>query len=239
MMIHLKKSLRVVPLGIAYDNFDKGHKTIYINSGEPILPFHNKEWETEGEWKNEFKEVLFDKMLPLAPQFHSDDIEGWKFILTNYYQTPDWNSANTIEKLNKLAPVSAKEKLPSGHFPLKKERLFRNWILSLLLLLPAIAGYVLNGLFYIPSRTFAKAKTKGTIFFDSVFFGSVILLYPIYWLIAGIILSFTIPYGWIWFIAAPLSAWFAIEWNYNISSLVNYFRTSGEQKELLKNFFSA
>lgn|GEM_PF-2688102 len=235
---HLMRSLKVLPLGITYDNFEKGHKTIYINSGEPILPFHNKEWETEGEWKKEFKEVLYDKMLPLAPQLHSADIKGWKFILTNYYQTPNWNSSNTIEKLNKLATIPAKENLPSGHLPLKQERLLRNWILSLLLFPPAIAGYALNGLFYIPFRSFAKAKTKGTIFFDSVFFGSVILLYPIYWLIVGIILSIAIPYGWICFIAAPLSAWFAIEWNYNISSLLNYIRASGKQKELLKNFFS-
>src|SRR4030095_15145898 len=70
---YLSKSLKVVPLGITYCNFETGHKTIYVHSRESIAPFLGKEWETEGEWKKEFKEELFDRMLPLAPQLSADD----------------------------------------------------------------------------------------------------------------------------------------------------------------------
>ena len=239
---YLSKSLKVLPLGITYCNFETGHKTIYVHSRESIAPFLGKEWETEGEWKKEFKEELFDCMLPLAPQLSTENknaIDRWKFILTNYYQSPNWKTSNTIEELNKLASNSTKLNLPSDHFPLTYNRRTLNLLLSIILLPFAIAGYLLNGLFFFPLRAFARAKTKGTIFFDSVFIGALLLLYPMYWLLIGAVLSFTIPFGWLWFIAAPITAWLAIEWNYNISSLLNYFSASSEQKQLAKDLLGA
>ncbi len=81
--------------------------------------------------------------------------------------------------------------------------------------LPAMAGYILNILCYLPIKEFLKKKTRGTVFFDSVLFGSLLFLYPIYVLLVCILLCELHVYIAIialFFFLFPLSAWCAVQW---------------------------
>jgi 1-acyl-sn-glycerol-3-phosphate acyltransferase len=49
--------------------------------------------------------------------------------------------------------------------------------------------YVLNFPIYFLSQCISKKFTKGTVFFDSITFASMIFLLPVYWLILGIIIK--------------------------------------------------
>lgn len=83
------------------------------------------------------------------------------------------------------------------------------------LCLPAMAGFILH----IPLYTFLKKairkKTAGTVFFDSVLFGSLLILYPLYLMLAAIFFCLMQMPALLLFcilLAHPLTAWCAVWW---------------------------
>jgi 1-acyl-sn-glycerol-3-phosphate acyltransferase len=78
------------------------------------------------------------------------------------------------------------------------------------LLIPAAIGYILHGPLYFLLKTIISRKTKGTVFYDSVLFGALLVLYPVYLvLVAAVLAALKLPF--FWFLALvifhPLSAW--------------------------------
>lgn len=86
---------------------------------------------------------------------------------------------------------------------------FRSSFLALLTLLPATIGMVINFPFYALIKRIAKNKTAGTVYYDGVLFGLLVLLYPVYTLALALLFLFLTGSPWCWglFIAAPFSAW--------------------------------
>jgi 1-acyl-sn-glycerol-3-phosphate acyltransferase len=100
--------------------------------------------------------------------------------------------------INKLIDVPSAEK--------KKSKMF---------FLPAITGEILHIVFYRSIKNFVKKKTKGTVFFDSVLFGCLLILYPIYVLLVCLsllLLHVHIAIIIVVFLLFPLSAWSANRW---------------------------
>ncbi len=88
-------------------------------------------------------------------------------------------------------------------------------IKKILLWLPGIIGHTLHLPLYVAVRKLVKKKTKGTVFFDSVLFGALLLLYPLYILLMGALLwliHIPIVIIIIILIIHPLSAWCAVRW---------------------------
>ncbi|WP_026770459.1 1-acyl-sn-glycerol-3-phosphate acyltransferase [Asinibacterium sp. OR53] len=56
-------------------------------------------------------------------------------------------------------------------------------IIVTLLFIPAMAAYILHIPLYLPLSSFIRHKTKDTVFYDSVLFVALLLLYPVYWLL--------------------------------------------------------
>jgi 1-acyl-sn-glycerol-3-phosphate acyltransferase len=86
---------------------------------------------------------------------------------------------------------------------------------KLLLLFPGIIGYCLHFPFYFPIRSLIRKKTKGSIFYDSVLFGVLLILYPLYvllicWLIHFLAIPFFIIV--LIFFLCPVLAWSAVQW---------------------------
>jgi 1-acyl-sn-glycerol-3-phosphate acyltransferase len=84
-----------------------------------------------------------------------------------------------------------------------------------LLFLPGIIGYCLHFPLYFPIRSVIRKKTKGTIFFDSVLFGVLLILYPLYTLLICWLLYFlAVPFFLIVliFFLYPVLAWCAVQW---------------------------
>lgn len=60
-------------------------------------------------------------------------------------------------------------------------------LLKIIFALPALAGYIFQYWFYGLLYRFAKKKTVGTVFFDSVLFGLLMLIYPFFVLIVTLL----------------------------------------------------
>lgn len=84
-----------------------------------------------------------------------------------------------------------------------------------LLLLPAITGYFLHILLYTILKKFLCRKTRGTVFFDSVLFGTLLFLYPLYLIFLSLLLlllHLPTTYIIVIFIFHPALAWCAVQW---------------------------
>ena len=159
-----KPGLQILPLGIAYNSFDRFGKTINIHIGEPLPVGLFFPFEQEAKNIREFNMVLHNE------------------IEKNIYIPSD----DAILGIKKI-----------------------------LLWLPGITGYALHLPLYIAVRKLIKRKTKGTVFFDSVLFGALLLLYPLYLLLMGLLLwliQIPIILISIILIIHPLTAWCAVRW---------------------------
>jgi 1-acyl-sn-glycerol-3-phosphate acyltransferase len=104
--------------------------------------------------------------------------------------------------LNKLVIQSAE----------KEVTLFKNYKSTkkkIVLAIPALIGFILNRGIYIVLKNVAHKKTKNTVFYDSVLYGLLLLLYPIIVVIittiVGIVFNFYTAL--LLFVTFPLSAW--------------------------------
>lgn len=71
--------------------------------------------------------------------------------------------------------------------------------------MPAALGYVIHILPYILIRNIISQKTKGTVFYDSVLFAVLLLIYPPYLLLVGLCLFYCgVPFPYIFAILAIL-----------------------------------
>lgn len=88
------------------------------------------------------------------------------------------------------------------------------------LFFPALAGYLLHAPIYYPLRNIIRKKTNGTVFYDSVLLGSLLLLYPFYLLLLSLLLAVfgaSLPLILLIFLLHPILAWFTVGCKENIS----------------------
>lgn len=83
--------------------------------------------------------------------------------------------------------------------------------------LPAMVGKLIHAPLYYPLKKMIRKTTRGTVFYDSVLFGSLLLLYPLYLLLIAVLLSLFLPLPLVFlsFIFLPLLAWLAVRYNRN------------------------
>jgi hypothetical protein len=110
-----------------------------------------------------------------------------------------------------------------------------NLMMSLLLLLPAISGLLLHAPLYLPVKKIIRQKTKGSVFYDSALFLTLVLTYPVYWLILNIILEPMIKNPWIRiiFLFMPMLAWIFIYWHECFRRVKNYLRLPAAERRIL------
>ncbi len=87
---------------------------------------------------------------------------------------------------------------------------------SNILKLLALPGLLLNTCLYTPVKNWIAVKTKGTVFFDSVLFGMLLVIYPCYLLLLGIILAYLSTPPLLIFcilLCFPLLAWLRVKIN--------------------------
>ena len=78
-------------------------------------------------------------------------------------------------------------------------------------LLPlAAVGFVLHGWYYAALKRLVRRRTKGTVFYDSVLFGLLLLTYPLFVLLFSIMVVVVVSgsaWGWLALGVLPVSAW--------------------------------
>ena len=112
--------------------------------------------------------------------------------------------------------------------------------LAILVLSPfAISGWLLNAPLYYPLRNFVTKKTTGTVFYDSVMFGSLMLSYPIYYLVINLLGILVFDHWYVWFglAVSPLLGWSLPLYKQCIEKVVHFLSLTREEKMKLKIIF--
>lgn len=88
----------------------------------------------------------------------------------------------------------------------KKEN---NTVAKSLLALPALIGWILHKPFYLLWRKFIESKTRNSVFFDSILFGSLLIVYPLLVLLITItaVAITQQPLYALLFVLLPFTAW--------------------------------
>jgi hypothetical protein len=228
----LVNTLRIVPLGLTYNDYEHPGKTLIVQAGEIFypgkLPFNTH----TGEWKHGFNEVLFERMKPLVPEMTSANTAGialWQTLLTQYSSKFDCvtgmarlhHTAAELSDPGFRSPFTTK--LIRSYYSENKTAFAADILLVVIFFIPALIGYTLNGAFYFPLRRLVCTKTKGTIFYDSLLFGLITTLYPVYILLMSLVLWLTTPVPfWAGMIVIPVTAWISEQWHIRLLKVRNY-----------------
>ena len=89
----------------------------------------------------------------------------------------------------------------------------------------AYLGKLLHLPIYRPIQLYVQHKTKGTVFYDSVLFGLLFLLYPVYLLLIAFVLNainFSVVSIFVFLILHPITAYFATIYKVNKISEVDH-----------------
>lgn len=101
--------------------------------------------------------------------------------------------------------------IKSADKPTQRELLERNplLIIKILLLIPAILGYLLNAPLYLPIKNFILKKANETGHFDSIMMGLLIAIYPFYLLLITLTLYFITGnnLSFLLLLIIPFTAW--------------------------------
>ncbi|PWU03340.1 MAG: hypothetical protein C5B52_03350 [Bacteroidetes bacterium] len=147
-------------------------------------------------------------------------ISSWQKLIT--YHNNDINSLHKVGFLlsgfginpnnHPVQHESSKIILEALH---NKTQRMKNLTIFILLIPFALAGILLNGIFYFPLRTWIKKITEGSIFLDSVSFGIMSFLFPVFSILESILFNYLFGIHFVfWLIAIPLSAWLLLECRY-------------------------
>ncbi len=118
------------------------------------------------------------------------------------------NEANFYKEFNqqltaRLSPLVLDELHPA----LNKKK--TDYLLKLMLVPPALVGFILHKPLYLLLSRLVKNKTQGTVFFDSVLFASLLLVYPLLVLLVTVLLVLVTGNHlyWLVFFFLPFTAW--------------------------------
>lgn len=164
------ENMVIVPIGLTYEHFDGGGKSVVMRFGEPIARTNNTNNESGAAFVKWLNTTLSDKLKTLAyvnPELNvqSDDhkqlLQNWRYA--------EQHNLNVLDTLKQPHPANYLHKTP---------------------LLPSTFHKALITLpHYWMMQRVGKLFTSGTIFYDSILFVLLVLLMPFYigsivWLIA-------------------------------------------------------
>ncbi len=233
--------MRVLPVSLNYNSFTTLGKTILIHFGEMISKNDLPPFHSDAEKMHRFNGLLAARLS--AGMMQSDSNPHLiQVLISNSRQlsVPDL-------KLVQAGLVSAKEPYPFQKLKIPgataddQASLSLNLLLSLILLVPAMAGWILHAPLYFPLKKVVEKMTKGSVYFDSFLFVALLLSYPVYWLIINIIFQPLIKSEWLHLLVffMPLMAWICIYWWQSFQCLRNYFMLSRNERRILHDTLNA
>ena len=121
-----------------------------------------------------------------------------------------YNRFNELLKERLLKNIVVKDDLNDIPVILKNKSL----LLAVMLAVPAFTGYIVHWPFYKIVNNYVRKKTEGTVFYDSVLFGMMLVLYPLFVLIIAVIfvLATKQPLCWMLLLSLPFTAWCYSMW---------------------------
>ncbi len=176
--------LQILPMGITYSDYNGFGKKVFVEISAPFAKENFDEIAEDGKAIVSFNEKLYKQISDLTIDVNNNNEQAIKNILIQSDSATD------------------------ARFKLLNQTYFNKKMLPLVLLMPAVIGLIFHAPLYIPIKTFVNNKTKETVFFDSVLFGLLLIIYPFYLLL--IVSIFYLCTGSLWsllvFFILPLCA---------------------------------
>lgn len=167
---------RVQPVSINYNSFTKFGKQIIIHFGEIISKEDIVLTANEGEKIQQFNSLL-TKCLINGMLLANDNEPLVQTLIAKHKQLIH-SSDTAIANLQHLQANYQLVNLPKTN---------TNILLKILLLIPAVTGFLLHAALYFTIKKLVQHFTKGSVFYDSVLFGLLLILYPFYYVLANIL----------------------------------------------------
>lgn len=172
---------RVQPVSINYNSFTEFGKQVIIHFDEMISKQDVVFTTNEGEKIQQFNSLLTKRLI--NGMLLADGNENLVQTLIAKHKKFIHSPATAIADLRGLQANYQLTTLPKTNNQL---------LLKILLLLPAVIGFLLHAALYFPIKKIVQKKTKGSVFYDSVSFGLLLILYPFYYLLVNVLVfSFT------------------------------------------------
>lgn len=165
------KTFRVLPVGITYDDFDRIGKKAFLMVGAPLSnPADATAPRALTEFNDRLRESLTELMIRVPEQ--PDAVRLFRELIEAMRtEMPVVQEARLIQEVID-SDMTLHEKLS----PRREKRVRKRWRLAPF----AFTGWILHAPLYYPLRAVAQGSTKGTVFYDSVFFGLLFFSYPVY-----------------------------------------------------------
>ncbi len=156
--------LCIVPVGLTYEHFDGGGKSVVVSYGTPITQHDFEQHLSASALVQQLNERIAAQLEELAY------INRTQQTGSNEHKAmmAAWQKAER-EKKDVLSALKEQVKLD------KNVKSSNRWLTKIHLGIIALPHYWLMMLV-------AKKFTKGSVFYDSVFFGLVLFLFPLYWI---------------------------------------------------------
>ncbi len=166
------KDLVILPIGLTYEHFDGGGKSLIINYGKPISKSDMKEYIGAPNFVQQLNEKIATALQNLA--YVNKDIGSDSPLhnqMMQVWQDAEKKGEDVLSKL-KQTPLTGSTRSTKRHF---------TRIHLTLILLPH----------YWLMNMIAKKLTKGSVFYDSILFGFTLFSLPLYLIfLMGLVLYF-------------------------------------------------
>lgn len=171
----ISEHFRVLPVSINYHSFTQFGKQLIVHSGEVISKQDVVLTANEGEKIQQFNSLL-TKQLSGGMLVANGDTKLVQTLIAKHTQFIH-SPTTAIADLQQLQTNSQLSTLPKTNNYL---------LLKILLLLPAAIGFVLHAALYFPIKKLVQYFTKNTVFYDSILFGLLVILYPFYYVLVNV-----------------------------------------------------
>ena len=234
----IAEQFRTLPVSLNYNSFRNFGKRLIIHFGEPLGRKEIAEDLSGGEAIHYFNRLLAERLESGMLQSYGDE-KIVQLLISNHFTAA---SPYLIADLKTKRASAEHDHLQDDLFKLKepylvaasKISLITHFLIVLLFLIPAMIGLIVNLPLYYPIKKLVGEKTKGTVFYDSVLFGSLLLTYPVYWIVINVGSLFVFHNICIKciLILTPLFAWTYLFWKDSLQRVINYFclTTTGKKR---------
>ena len=192
----LPADLRIVPVGLNYTVFGKMERQVLVSTGRPYSPYTTGSIP-DPEAMRKFNGKLAGELRRNVLE-DDGDIQTLRSLLNNLpWRQPPPDAITVLQR--RQAAIhgfhgTGMAEIPPLFYTLNERKTALAAFTVLLLFIPALLSVLVHGPLYLGIRNFARKKTAGTVFYDSVLFGLLLIIYPVYWLLLTAV---------VWFAGAP------------------------------------
>lgn len=215
---HLAEKCAVLPVGINYDSFSRFGKRIIVHFGEKITDRDIPATLSTSEKILHFNAMLTAR-LESGVLTSSGNDELVQVLIANHtrMQTTEDQLIASLKEAQARITQPQIEKLKSPGLIAAGTM---DIVGAVLLMVPAIAGWILHIPYYLLVKRFVVQKTNGTVFYDSVLYGLLLLTYPFYWILLNIVGMIWLEY-WYFLLFMPFLAWITLNWLDCVNRVIN------------------